>query len=294
MRTEEALGIEVVEGELTHEKEARYSSTRVHGHINPVGGGTISSRVTHHEKQSLWVKLDNDKEVFIPSNYQITRMREGHRVRFTHNTWNSKIERIKNITTGEKFSIDTVFPFFYQLKQILLMLTIVWPIMLLPGLNLFVLFLPSRKFLLGFYKDHLKGKLAVLYRAMGIFAVITSMSLYIHFEEDITGSHTIGYATSERVDCDEHYGEQWRKLHDFDRAELKELENSFTKGFWRVTSPSVGCFIDGGETTIGIDDKAALYFGLASYAASLLMGWLYTLIYFSRLNTYLRTLDVLL
>ena len=96
--------LNIYNGHLLESKGQRYSSTHIHGNVNNYNNsgfsGNISSTVSHHHKQEIWILTDDGKEECIKLNNINFEAREGHRIQIVRNAHTGKLERIGNINTN--------------------------------------------------------------------------------------------------------------------------------------------------------------------------------------------------
>lgn len=101
-------------GVVLENNENRYSSTNVEGEVSTSShgytSGNISTTVSHHKIQKIWLKLSDDQErVFRFDDVEID-VRVGHEVAIICNKNNDTSERLVNKSIGRYWTVGPSYP----------------------------------------------------------------------------------------------------------------------------------------------------------------------------------------
>ncbi len=96
--------------EVVDERTHKYSSTDVHESTDFAGNSRVSSNVSYHSDQNVWVKdVETGKERKFSFNSYNISVRPGHKILCAWNKKSSKLERIVNLSTDDTSAGNGVY-----------------------------------------------------------------------------------------------------------------------------------------------------------------------------------------
>lgn len=96
--------------EVVDERTHKYSSTDVHESTDFAGNSRVSSNVSYHSDQNVWVKdVETGKERKFSFNSYNISVRPGHKILCAWNKKTSKLERVINLTTDTTYAAGGVY-----------------------------------------------------------------------------------------------------------------------------------------------------------------------------------------